>query len=264
MFAILMLVAGCDTTEDFPPQDPDTPNDPDEPIVVVKPDHPELPLLGDNQIIRHEAYTLSYNEKYEQAEWVAYELTGEHAASKEFDRTDDFRPDSLVLTGSAELADYFKSGFDRGHLMPAGDCRWNEKVMSESFYMSNMSPQNPQFNRNRWRFLEMQVRDWAVKYGALYVITAGVLIDGLPTIGDNEVAIPNQYYKVITDTAMTKGIAFLLPNENLNKDSIQNYFTTIDEVERATGLDFFPWLSMEQEQKLEGKTDTSLWGFKYK
>ncbi len=228
-----------------------------------RPDKPELPEAGHNEIISHKAYTLSYSEKYEQAEWVAYSLTSEQAASKEYDRTNDFREDPQVSTGSATKADYSGSGFDRGHLMPAGDCRWDADAMSESFYMSNMSPQNPQFNRQRWRYLEMQVRRWAQDYGGLYVVTAGVLEDDLPVIGYNEVAVPKFYYKVITDMDFTKGIAFLMPNKNLNNSRIQDYFTTIDEVEMRTGINFFPWLSAEDEMKIESTTDTSLWKFNY-
>jgi endonuclease G len=229
----------------------------------IKPAKPELPEAGVNQIVVHTAYALSYSEQHEQAEWVAYALNSEQAASEDFDRTDDFREDPNVSTGSAELDDYSGSGYDRGHLMPAGDCRWDETVMSESFFMSNMSPQDPQFNRQRWRFLEMQVRQWAINHGGIYIVTAGILSDELPVIGANEVAVPKFYYKVIVDMDVSKGIAFLMPNEDLNDRRIQEFFTTIDSVEMHTGLNFFPWLSADDELKIENRTDTADWGFNY-
>ena len=110
----------------------------------------ELPKPKENeQIINHFAYTLSYNELFEQANWVAYELTDIETISH-FERTNKFIVDDLVKTGSASNDDYKKSGYDRGHLAPAGDMGWSEQAMKESFYYSNMSPQNPSFNRGIW------------------------------------------------------------------------------------------------------------------
>lgn len=226
-------------------------------------DKPELPEAGNNEIVVHTAYTLSYSEKHEQAEWVAYALTSAQAAADDVERTDDFREDPNISTGSAQLTDYRGSGYDRGHLMPAGDCRLDAEVMSESFYLSNISPQDPQFNRQRWRFLEMQLRRWAIDHGGIYVVTAGILNSDLPTIGENEVAVPKYYYKVIMDMDVSKGIAFLMPNKNLNDRRIQEFFTTIDSVESVSGLDFFPGLSEADELKIESRSDTAAWSFDY-
>ena len=117
------------------------------------------PVAGEQQI-SHLGYTLSYNEKHEQASWVAYELTAGELRGT-IARTDNFKADASVTTGSASLADYRGSGFDRGHLAPAADMKWSREVMSESFFMSNMSPQEPGFNRGIWKKLEGKVRDWA-------------------------------------------------------------------------------------------------------
>ncbi|MEA2041236.1 MAG: DNA/RNA non-specific endonuclease [Bacteroidota bacterium] len=243
VLTIIILTIGCKSKE-------------------ILPAYPELPEAGSNEIISHAAYTLSYSENHEQAEWVAYELTSNEAVSDLFDRTDDFREDPLVSTGSAALSDYSGSGFDRGHLCPAGDNKWSEEAMSESFFMSNMSPQEPQFNRQRWRYLEAQVRAWAEEFDGLYVVTAGVLKGDLNTIGDNQVAIPEYYYKVIIDREVSKGIAFLMPNINLNDQSFRDYAVTIDSIETVTEINFFPWLT-KSEDKIETKIDTALWGFSY-
>lgn len=209
----------------------------------------ELPAhsLGDD-IIRHTAYTFKYNEECEQADWVAYILSAEEVQGTH-PRTDDFRHDPMVTTGSAELSDYQGSGFDRGHLAPAGDMKWSATAMSESFYMSNMSPQRPAFNRGIWKKLEEQVRAWATENGEILVVTGPVLSENLPTVGTNKVAIPEYFYKVIVDAKEpgVKGIGFVLANQGSQKP-LEAFAVTIDSVETLTGIDFFPALPDEWEK----------------
>ena len=132
----------------------------------------ELPQVEEGEVvIRHVGYTLSYNEIHEQANWVAYELTAEEVAG-EVERKDAFRADPEVESGSAALADYRGSGYDRGHLAPVADMKWSAEAMAESFYMSNMSPQKPEFNRGIWKKLEMKVRGWATREEAVLIVTA--------------------------------------------------------------------------------------------
>ncbi len=212
-----------------------------------------------DQIINHLAYTLKYNETYEQAEWVMYVLTAEKVSGT-VKRTDNFRPDPQVKTGSAALIDYRKSGYDRGHLAPAADLKWSKKAMSESFFMSNMSPQRPGFNRGIWKNLEALVRSWAVGEEEIIIVTGPVLNAGLPVIGSNEVAIPEYYYKVILDYREPgiKGIGFILPNKS-SKASIASYAVTIDSVESFTGIDFFPALPDNEEDRIEATVEFSKW-----
>ena len=195
------------------------------------------PLLGE-QIIKHTGFTLSYNEKYEQASWVAYELTADELI-KRVKRSDNFKKDSKVSTGSALPSDYAKSGFDRGHLAPAADLSWSEVTMKESFYMSNMSPQKPGFNRGIWKKLEGYVRQWASDNGAIYVVTGGVLDNIDQFIGTSNVGFQN-IYKVILDYTgpEKKGIGFILPNQSSSK-KLQLSAVSIDEVEALTGINFF-------------------------
>ncbi len=220
--------------------------------------------VKDNPIIEHYAYALSYNEKHEQADWVAYELTKEEALSKKYDRTDDFRPDPEVSSKSAELSDYkpTQNMYARGHLAPAADFRWSEQAMSESFFMSNISPQVHAFNDGKWKYLEMQVRHWAEIYEGVFVVTGPVLKNDLPTIGANKVSVPEMFYKVILDLDGEKGIGFLMPNKDI-KDSFKNYAVSIDVVETATGLDFFPALDDKKEDKIEAVLNMAAWEFKY-
>ena len=226
-----------------------------------------LPTSTTGQIVKHQYYTLSYSEEHEQPEWVAYEITKEQRQGQKVRRKDNFRPDTKVKTKSATRSDYKRSGYDRGHLVPAGDMNFNEQAMSETFYMSNMSPQVRNFNGGIWRELEEQTRDWVYKYKHLYVVTGPVLTERpIERIGRNKVSVPRSYYKVILDITKPemKGIGFIMDNE-VSDRRLSDYAVTIDKVESLTGIDFFPnLLSPNQEQQLEGNVDVDRWTFSEK
>jgi endonuclease G len=206
-------------------------------------------------------FDLGYNEQFEQAAWVAYVITRQEVESGHVERTDDFRPDDLIASGTAELKDYRGSGFDRGHLAPAGDMKWDEMAMSESFFLSNMSPQTPSFNRGIWRRLEEQVRSWAVEKDSLYVITGPVLQNIDSFIGENQVGVPAFYFKVLVDLSPPDHtfVAFLLPNTGLSGE-LSNFAISVDSLERVTGYDFFA-MAPDQEiiEWLEGEVDLDSW-----
>jgi endonuclease G len=214
----------------------------------------ELPKYeADDTIIRHRGYTLSYNSKYKQANWVAYLLTKDETV-KRFQRGEFFAPDPLI-TGTDFSIDYHKSGYDRGHLAPAADMGYSMETMVQSFFYSNMSPQVPRFNRGVWKKLEMQVRNWAVEYDSLYVVTGPIFDSVMPTIGPHRVAVPKAYYKVLLQKRNGEwfGIGFVLPNASLKGDIIQ-YATSIDKVEELTGIDFFWRLEDKEEMKIESNS----------
>jgi endonuclease G, mitochondrial len=223
---------------------------------------PYLPAhTPDDQIITHRAYTLQYCEAHEQAAWVAYLITDEQLRTS-VERTDDFRTDPLVTTGSAILDDYSGSGFDRGHLAPAAAMAWSPEVMSESFYLSNMSPQDPSFNRGIWRVLEDEVRGFAQLHGEVFVVTGPVLRDRLPTIGPSGVSIPEHYFKVVLDYREPglEGIAFVLANAAAD-GPIEAFAVSIDSLESLTGIDFFPVLPDPTEDRIEGSIKFEHWSF---
>ena len=220
----------------------------------------ELPKQNNkDQVIHHLGYSISYNEIHEQPNWVAYELTSKEVAGP-FKRKDRFRSDPNVKTESASLADYKGSGYDRGHLAPAADMKWSKEAMSESFFMSNMSPQKPGFNRGIWKKLESKVRKWAVDNDSIYIATGGVLNGKLQTIGPNQVSIPDYYYKVILDYSEPelKGIGFIIKNEK-SSDPLSKFAVPIDEVEEMTGIDFFHSLPDAIENEIELKYDMKKW-----
>lgn len=209
-----------------------------------------LPTSTTGQVIKHTYYTLSYSETHEQAEWVYYELTQALINGSQA-RTNNFREDPFVTTTTAQLKDYKGSGYDRGHLCPAGDMKLNRVAMSETFYMSNMSPQVPSFNRGIWKKLEAVVRNWGANEGNIYVVTGGVLSTSVGSIGSNNVTVPKYYFKVIyTPSDKGKMIAFILPNEKSSKP-LESFVVTVDKVESFTGIDFFPDLNDSLENVLE-------------
>ena len=223
----------------------------------------ELPANPDGlPINRYNGFSLLYNEDHEQPVWVAYHLTREELYGTD-KRKDNFRSDASIPTESASLSDYRSSGYDRGHLIPAADLSWSEEAMSDSFFLSNMSPQDPQFNRGIWSSLEATVRTFADTEGEVYVVTGPILTDGpYETIGKNKVSVPKHYYKVILDYAEPdfKAIGFVLPNEG-SSERLESFATTVNEVELLTALDFFPKLPDKVEEKLESSFSVAAWQF---
>lgn len=215
-----------------------------------------LEPVSKGEIIRHTYYALSYSEENEQAAWVYYQLSSTINNGAQ-DRTDDFRADPMVSTGSASLNDYKGSGYDRGHLCPAADMTQNKTSMSETFFLSNMSPQIAGFNRGIWSTVEDQVRKWANEYKNIYVVTGPIFRDNIGSIGENAVTVPGFYYKVIFD-GKDKMIGLILPNASSSK-SIDQFVVKVDQIEQETGIDFFPGLNDQLENKLEGSIDWSNW-----
>lgn len=221
-----------------------------------------LPALNTNQVVNHTYFTLSYSEACEQAEWVAYELKKERL-NGQVKRSNKFKIDLSVTTGSAELSDYKHSGYDKGHLVPAADMAFNQLAMNESFYISNIAPQNKSFNQGIWKRLESHVRYWAKEYGDLYVITAGILNSCDEFIGANKVCVPDYFYKIILDfkSPEIKVIGFLLPNKK-DKQPLKSYVVSVDYLETLTGIDFFPNLPNHIENIIEKKSDIIKWKWK--
>jgi endonuclease G len=208
-----------------------------------------LPTSTTKQIVKHKYYTLSYNEKYEQAEWVAYELKKEYLKNGNYKRP-YFIEDPSVITGSADWRNYKKSGYDKGHLCPAGDMEFDQSAYNDTFYTSNISPQKHDFNSGIWNRLEQKTRYWAGKYNDIYVVTGGILKDSDKTIGTENVAVPKYFYKIVLTKSGKehKAIAFLVPNEDSNK-SLYDFVVPIETLEKMTGIDFFPNLKNLKSSK---------------
>ena len=218
------------------------------------------PISTTGQIIKHKYYTLSYSKQNKQAEWVFYLLTKKNSLGA-VARKNNFRPDPLVSTGSASLKDYSKSGYDKGHLCPAADMSFDSQAMSETFYLSNMSPQVPTFNRGIWKKLEELVRSWSLQEDSLYIVTGPIFLNNKQSIGPDKVTVLGYYYKVIYDPiGKKKMIGFILPNAK-GKGQLSNYTVSVDSVEKVTKIDFFHNLPDSLENRLERGVDLKLWKF---
>ncbi len=225
---------------------------------------PQLKRKRTEQIIQHEGYTVSYNADYRIANWVAYVLTDKEARSDKAERQNKFVVDPLVKGASATNEDYTRTGYDRGHLAPAGDMKWSEKAMRESFYLSNITPQKPGLNRGIWKELEEQIRLWARENGAVLIATGPVIPDEeLNRLGKNRVGVPRQFYKVLCMVVnnQLEGVGFLFENRDYGTTPLRQMMVPIDRVEQVTGIDFFPALPDDEERQMEATVHTDLWSF---
>jgi endonuclease G, mitochondrial len=225
----------------------------------IEPSDPTFyePTSTTHDIVRHKWFSLSYSEENEQAEWVAYELTRERLNANFATRSNTFMPDPDVKTESATPRDYAGSGYDKGHLCPAADMGFDSEAMDQTFYMSNMSPQKRVFNVGVWRELEENTRDWARRFRQLYIVTGPIFQKSVEKpIGFSKVTVPAYFYKVIL--AGEKSIAFVIPNDKSDRP-LMDYATTIDNVERITGIDFFPQILKGANEAIEAKIDKTIW-----
>lgn len=211
------------------------------------------------EIVHHTWYALAYDETHEQAAWTVHELTRDRLNENWAERPATFLPDPAVRTESATPRDYNASGYDRGHLVPAADMAFREEAISETFFMSNISPQLHAFNGGVWRELEENTRDWARKFKRLYVVSGPVLTKpGLGQIGFSKVTVPAYFYKILLAPDQRRAIAFIMPNQRSDKP-LMDYAVTIDQVEKITGIDFFPKLLKGLDEELEGSLDKDAW-----
>ena len=234
-----------------------------------------LPQLGPGEVqVNHSAYILGFDPKYKTARWVAHIILPDVITGVVF-RTNDFREDSSIATGSAVEADYFLKetqadstvkydgfGYDRGHLAPSADFRWSKRALSESYLYSNLSPQLAEFNRGSWGDLEDAIRGYVFRNPGtqLYIVTGPLLNETLPKIerGKNKLSIPQKFWKVALDLKHKKAIGFIMPNTVITSP-IKSFAVTINEIEKQTGLNFFAHLTEAEQEELESQLNTSIW-----
>lgn len=203
-------------------------------------------------LLKRTGYTASYSEYYKNPQWVAWELT-DNETQGEIGRKNKFMPDPDLPEPRVTHQDYTGSGYDRGHMAPAADMKWSEKAMEESFYMSNVCPQNRKLNRDDWGDLEDACRRWAKRYGAIYIACGPIYDTRTPLrIGEHGVAVPDRFFKVIliNDPKNPIALGFLFKNE-AHHQPLRNYQVTVDKVEGITSLDFFSLLPDSTEQRIE-------------
>ena len=222
--------------------------------VVTDPTLPE-------QIIHYKAFTVSFNPRLHIPNWVSWKITADKATGTE-PRADNFRNDPDVKA-SAQTRDYTRSGYDRGHMAPAGDMKWDPVAMDESFFMTNIAPQRSDLNRGAWQKLEQKCRDRALRDSVVYIVSGPVLSTPdaiIDFIGQTPVAVPRLYFKVILSPYADppRGIGFIMPNDYV-RGGMQATAVTIDSVETLTGHDFFSALPDSLENILESQCNFTPW-----
>ncbi len=214
------------------------------------------------QILKRRGYTTSYNEKTKTPNWVAWHLTKAHTYGDHQRKNEVFFEDeSIEREKRATDNDYYNSRYDRGHMCPAGDNKWDAQVMRESFLFTNICPQNHGLNKYEWNDLEIQCRDWAREYGAIDIVCGPLFTTTgeQKTIGRNRVWVPESFFKVILcRQGKPKAIGFIYRNEG-KKQTREEALRSVDEIEALTGIDFFPSLDDETESRIEAEAALEDW-----
>jgi len=225
---------------------------------------PQLPKKENYENINHRYYGVAYSQKYKDPLWVSYILTKKMVKIKKVDRSEEeFTKDPNLSTNYALSSDYTGSGYDRGHMCPAGDMNFNQTAMTECFFMVNITPQKPGLNRKIWKDLEEKVRDWAVENDSLYVVAGAIYSQRPRRLGKDKVAIPSKFYKVIADISAKDGykaIAFIFDNKDYsNNAEFMDYAFPVDSLENMTGIDFFYNYHSANVEKIEASLNKNLW-----
>ena len=217
-----------------------------------------VPVGMSDTLLRYDAFDVHFNSNRGIANCACYEIVVNELNGTS-ERSGEFMPDSGVK-GCPTPADYAGSGMDRGHLVPAADLKWNEEAMRQSFLLTNVCPMHKALNEGGWTKLEEKVREWTARDSALLVFTGPVVSEGDTTLASGRVTVPNAYYKVIMAPCVRprRAIAFIYPNGH-SGGRLQQYAVSVDEVERRTGLDFFPTLPDEEQQRLESVLNLDAW-----
>ncbi len=214
------------------------------------------------EIVQHEGFTLSYNKAHLVPNWVAWVLTAERTRGTE-KRSDNFQPDFDIKKGPiAYTEDYRGSGYDRGHMCPAADCKHNRQAMNDCFLMSNMCPQSHELNAGDWEALESRCRRWAVAYDSIFIVCGPIFDKDViyESIGRNGVTVPQRFFKVILRKTWdgAEAIGFIMNNTDEHR-RLADYAVSVDEVEACTGINFFSKLDKNIERKAEAACNTRRW-----
>lgn len=212
-----------------------------------------------SQLKTYEGFTVSFNSDNHTPNWVGWELLAKEACG-EIGRSDNFWYDPDI-EGCPVTGDYTRSGYDRGHMVPAADQKWSQKAMEDCFVMANMCPQDHSLNAGAWATLEKKERQWAERDSCV-VIVAGPIYESTDTkrIGNIGVRVPSAFFKVMAAPYLEqpRAIAFVYPNMS-SPGNMQNYVMSVDEVEQLTGFDFFSNLPDEIENAIEATSSFKEW-----
>lgn len=232
--------------------------------------------FGPTEIVTHDGYVLQHSSTDKIPLWVCEGVTRDQVTGN-LPRRNPFKPDPKLAPGKrSELRDYAGSGYDRGHQAPAGNQTRDQRLKDETFFLSNMAPQDPDHNQQIWGQLEEHARRWAETRGHVHIITGPMFwdpeeddpatADGIIPyfeIGPGKVAVPTHFYKIVVAKNAAgdwESIAFVMENRRYERPfRLEQFLQSIDWIEERTGIDFMADLSLEDESVLEGRAATAMW-----
>ncbi|AAX17738.1 DNA/RNA non-specific endonuclease [Borrelia turicatae] len=224
------------------------------------------------QIIHKKYYSLGYAESARQSEWVAYQLKREMVElaltllrEKKITRSKNFFEDQDIKGIAPKLSDYLKSGYDRGHIVSSADMSFSKDAMLDTYFLSNISPQQREFNSGIWLKLEQLVRKWAILKEKIYIVSAGILTENKGFIGKNKILVPKNFYKIVlslNNNNFYDILAFIIPNEKAQDLELRNYVVNVNLIEEKTKINFFAKLDAEIKKIIKMKKDVRSWKFR--
>lgn len=250
-----MLRAGCNRNDEVDISSNYEPYAALEDVILPK-DTPNTPL-------QYTGFCIGFNPDAHQPNFAAWTLTPDKTNGP-YDRKNANFAQDMSVEGCATLNDYRRSGFDRGHMVPAADMKWSAEAMTDCHYLTNISPQDSRLNAGAWAKLEGLERKWANKFGRLIIVAGPVLSDRLVrTIGDSGIPVPERFFKVIIapDAEPAMGIGFIMPNTTV-PGGTQAATVSIDQVEAITGFDFFHNLPDDIENEIEVQNSFNQWNIR--
>lgn len=218
-----------------------------------------MPKGVPQQMVQYEGMDVNFNSSLHVPNYVVWELTADET-NGENPRYNKFMTDPDV-DGCPDTWDYNYSGYDRGHMAPAGDMKWSHEAMRQTFYLTNICPQSKALNTGAWNRLESNCRKWAQRDSSLIIVCGPVIGDKIDEyIGDSRVAVPKRFFKVILApfACPIRGIGFIMPNDRV-EGGMQAVAVSIDSVEAVTGYDFFSALPDDVEAEVESQCDFYKW-----
>lgn len=212
------------------------------------------------QLLYRTGYVCNYNSELRIPNYCAWYLTRSHTYGHEKRGGIEFQEDTDVPTPRADTYDYIQSGYDRGHMCPAGDNKWSHRAIAQTFLLSNVCPQNHDLNAGDWNDIEQMCREWARREGKIYLVAGPIFYGSKPRrIGKHKVAVPDAFFKVVLSTKGTpKAIGFVCYNKGGHRKTAA-YVKTLAEVERLTGYRFFSSLPASTRKRIENHASLADW-----
>lgn len=222
----------------------------------------ELPAIQESDIVLvYSGFVVKYNPDYLIPDWVAYELTAEELNGG-VPRASGFSMDLSYEGKQAMREDYSYSGWDKGHMAPSADMKWSQSAMYESFYLTNICPQNHDLNGRDWHDLENRVRSWALKYGRVWVVCGPIVNEKqYGTIGDRNVMVPDALFKAVLrqdGDSTYQAIAFIFKNDS-SRQPLKDVMISVDVLEAIIDYDLFPNLDDNTEVVVESMACWDNW-----